>query len=206
MQQRPGFFGAGIRLRVVYALVASSLWWALVEFSNMPSSVLTTWSLFHATGAVFGALVLVPYLPDLKGTRKLRALALLLCGALSYWLAIFRFQEGWLLAAQFPFDRSYLARGLGEAGILGALIVGIGARAIIPLSLRWSGWLMLVVAGGVGGLVLSTGFNAGISSALGQYDYQYWLPGHIAWEVLVCVALFYGSRRDVGGHTVAAHQ
>ena len=46
--------------------------------------------LLRATGAVFSALVVVPFLPSLKGAFKLRALALLFCGALSYWAAILK--------------------------------------------------------------------------------------------------------------------
>jgi hypothetical protein len=195
VRQRLKFFGAGIRMRLACALLSSMLWYAMVEFSNQVSGVLTTWSLFHATGAVFGALVLVPYLADLQGAKKLRALLLLLCGVLSYGLAMYRFQAGWILTSPFPSDRAYLAMGLGEAGILGAMIVGIGARVAVPLSLRWYGWLMLAVAGCVGGLVLSTGYVAGIGHSLGEFNYVYWLPGHITWQVLVCVALFYGSTR-----------
>jgi hypothetical protein len=169
------FFGAPILLRVVYALIASLLWWAIVE-SGEPLGLP-----FYGTGAVFAALVLVPFLPNLEGANKLRALALLLCGMLSYWAAVN------LLVRMDELG----AFAMGLAGVCGALIVGIGARLFVPLVLRWQAWLMLAGAGLLGGIVLQLGYDAGFG--MWTPDYEYWLPGHIAWEVLVCLALYYGS-------------
>jgi hypothetical protein len=178
MQWKPGFFGAPIQLRMVYALIASLLWWAIVESERDPMGLP-----FYAAGAVFAALVLVPFLPDLKGANKLRALALLLCGALSYWSAV---------AFLMRLD-DVGAIEIGLAGVCGALIVGIGARLFVPLVLRWHGWLMLVGAGFLGGIVLHFGYDAGFGMSP---HYEYWLPGHVAWEVFVCLALYYGSERS----------
>ena len=169
------FFGASIQLRVVYALIASLLWWAMVE-SERESMGLP----FYGTGAVFAALVLVPFLPNLEGANKLRALALLFCGMLSYWSAVnllVRLDELGAIA-------------MGLSGVCGALIVGVGARLFVPLVLRWHGWLMLAGAGFLGGIVLHFGYDAGFGWT---HHYEYWLPGHLAWEVLVCLALYYGS-------------
>jgi len=171
------FFGAPIQLRVVYALVASLLWWAIVESEEQ------TGLPFYGAGAVFAALVLVPFLPNLEGANKLRALALLLCGMLSYWSAVNLFVR---------MDNPG-AIAMGLSGVCGALIVGIGARLFVPLVLRWDGWLLLAGAGLLGGIVLQLGYDAGFG--MWTPDYEYWLPGHIAWEVLVCLALYYGSDR-----------
>jgi hypothetical protein len=168
------FFGAPIQLRVVYALIASLLWWAMVESEEQ------TGLPFYGTGAVFAALVLVPFLPNFEGANKLRALALLLCGMLSYWSAV-------NLAGLDALG----AFAMGLAGVCGALVVGIGARLFVPLVLRWDGWLMLAGAGLLGGVVLQLGFDAGLG--MWTRHYEYWLPGHLTWEVLVCLALYYGS-------------
>jgi len=167
----------------------------MVEIDD--DELLGSWegSLFYVTGAVYAALVLLPYLPSLEGTFKLLALGLLFCGVLSYWLAVYLFghlpdfvalkgQEAWL--------RDIYAFGI--TGVVGAVIVGTSARLLVPLALRWSGWLMLLGAGCLGGIVFSIGYNAKPTWHWG-IDYVYWLPGHIAWQVLFCLALYYGSNR-----------
>jgi hypothetical protein len=183
------FFGAPIQLRVFYALISSLLWLALTEIADHLHGS-TSRYLADSAGAVFAALVLVPYLPGLKGTFKLRALALLYCGFLSYAGAIKIFF--WLadseIFGRFSFERNVLV-SMAAAGAGGALIVGIGARLLVPLVLRWSGWLMLMAAGLLGGIVLSSNFHLREGDSVGL------LPGHIAWQVLVCLALYYGSRR-----------
>ena len=190
------FFGAPIQLRVVYALIASLLWWAVFEHAG--GIYLTDEHAYWVTGAAFSALVLVPYLPSLKGTLMLRALALLLCGAISYWAAVsFAIAdpiEDLGLPTVFKSNELLfgIARVFGIAGVVGALIVGIGARLFVPLALPWRGWLMLAGAGLLGGIVLGFSEDAAVG-AWGKINYTYWLPGHLAWEVLVCLALYYGS-------------
>jgi hypothetical protein len=191
------FFDASIQRRVVYALIASLLWWAMSEIAQTLSGMNGEY-LRWATGGVYGALVLVPYLPSLKGIFKLRALALLSCGVLSYWAAIWTATH-----IAVPKSLEDLGRGLafghmlGFAGVVGATIIGIGACLLVPLTLRWDGWLRLMGAGILGGLALSIGFDAGIGGMRPGHPI-YWLPGHIAWQVLVCLALYYGSIRDTG--------
>ena len=53
---------------------------------------------------------------------------------------------------------------------------------------------MLVLAGCLGGVVLGIGFDAGFTMKNGVPN-LYLLPGHITWQVLVCLALYYGSER-----------
>jgi hypothetical protein len=163
-----GFFGAPIQLRVIYALIASLLWFAMVGVADSLANGYGQY-LNWATGAVFAALVLLPYLPNLQGTYKLRAVALLFCGVLSYWSSITLFVwlgHPGLQGAAIP---------MGLAGVGGALIIGIGARLIVPLVLRWRGWLLLMGAGLLGGIVLGISFPASIGAA-GTIDHKY-LPG-----------------------------
>ena len=182
------FLGASIQMRVIFALVASLLWWVMVEAADsLSDGVYLIW----ATGGVYTALVLVPYLPGIQGVNLLRAVALLFSGVLSYWSALMFAADGaapgiWMLDQQ--------TVSMEIAGALGALIIGIGARLLIPLALRWRGWFLLVGAGLLGALVLNLGFEAGAGSS-GGITYLYWLPGHATWQVLVCLALYYGSDR-----------
>lgn len=197
---KPRFFGAPIHLRVVYALIASLLGWAMTVrilptvFGN------DIWT----TGAVYGALVMIPFLPSLKGIFMLRALALLFCGGLSYWAAI-------RATNQFDMNHRFLVPEVllngqwhtlvimylwGLGGIVGAVIVGVGVRLFVPLALRWDGWLRLVGAGFLGGLVVGLGLS--VNEGKERVNWSYLLPGHIAWQVLVCLALYYGSDRGSG--------
>ena len=189
------FFGAPIQLRVINALIASLLWWAAVGIVGLPSRY-TGGHSGLVTGAVYGALVLLPYLPGLEGANKLRAVALLFCGVLSYWSSITLFV--WLGNFGFPGTSSNVPGALipmGLAGVGGALVIGIGARLLVPLVLRRSGWLMLAGAGLLGGVVLGIGLPASIGPA-GTIDYRYWLPGHVTWQLLVCLALYYGAEES----------
>jgi hypothetical protein len=183
------FFGASIQWRVVYAFAASFLWWAMVETAD---SLSYGDYLRFASGGVYAALVLVPYLPSHKGGFKFRALGLMLVGVLSYWSAI-------TITAVVDVPRVWMLNEQGVAfevaGIVGAVIIGIGARLLVPLALRWWGWLLLMGAGLLGALVLDLGFGAG-PGVLAGFNYLYWLPGHVTWQVLVCLALYYGSEHE----------
>ena len=197
MSLRLRFFGASIQWRVVYALAASLLWWAMVELNE--SWFGSHWSYaFYGTGAVYSALVLVPYLRDVRGLHMLRAIALLFCGALSYWSAVMLIEYDLAPAPDFLKgldEDSALAYSMAMSGMLGAAIVGFGARLLIPLPLSWSGWLMVLGAGLLGGIALGLSFGSGVSVG-GNFSYQYWLPGHVAWQLLVCLALYYGSEHE----------
>jgi hypothetical protein len=101
----------------------------------------------------------------------------------------------WLGDSGFPRDLCGIPSVISmmaTAGVGGAAIVGLGARLLIPLSLRWSGWLMLAGAGCLGGIVLGIGFEAGFTMK-NLVPNVYLVPGHITWQLLVCLALYYGS-------------
>ena len=188
MQWKPRFFGAPIQLRVIYALISSLLWFATQQFA-WPLAGGYAQYLNYGTGAVFAARVLLPYLPGLKGVHKSRALALLLCGVLSYWSAMS------LLVRLGNLESPSAAIPMGLAGAGGALIIGISARLFVPLVLRRSGWFMLMGAGLLGGIVLGISYDAG-GGAWGL-NYKYLLPGTIVWQLLVCLALYYGSESRI---------
>lgn len=199
------FFDAPVATRVIYAVVAALLWWAMAE-ANQALGDDDYGLLYYGTGAVFSAFVLVPYLPGLSGSAKVRAVGLLLCGVLSYWFAQFLLLNDSSFFAKVPWfllppDVVHAWRDLvttiyvvGFAGVYGALIIGMAARWLVPLTLRRNGWLMLTGAGFLGGAVLGISVGDGIRLTDG-IDYGYWLPGHLAWQVLVCLALYYGSER-----------
>jgi hypothetical protein len=132
-------------------------------------------TVFHlVVGAIFGALVLVPYarVPH----RFLRGVALATASAAIYYFTI-RFIVGG------PSGLSALATFM-IAGACAALLCGAAVAVIAPLAFSLGLAVLLVVAGAVGGAV----FHARIS-----FDPNL-LLGHAAWQMLVCLALYFGQQ------------
>lgn len=130
-------------------------------------------------GALFGALVLVPFLPGpWCGPSKSGALraAALLAGGMAIQLTA-------LNLAQHLLALGPLWLAITAAAIAGALLVAVLAQAVIPLRASWRLWPLTTAAGLLGGLVLS--FPQALAGGR--------LPGLVAWQVLVWAAL-YGSR------------
>jgi hypothetical protein len=196
---------------LLYAGASALAWYAIVEIAEAFDDAWNGW--IYATGAVFGALVLVPHLEDLRGSNLLRAVGLCAAGTVSYWTA------HWLYAADFAelivlpgamgsctvspvgqeiksavraiFDVPPLEVWAGceylrmcVAGVWRAVVVGAGAALLVPLRIRGATWLWLAAAGAVGGAGIAAG------ASLRDVDtFPRWLPGHAAWQVLVCAAL-----------------
>lgn len=132
-------------------------------------------TVFHlVVGAVFGALVLVPYAR--APHRVLRGVALAAASAAIYYFTI-RFVVGG------PAGLSALATFM-IAGACAALLCGASVAFIAPqpFSLRLAA--LLVVGGALGGAV----FDSQVS-----FDPNL-LLGHAAWQLLVCLALYFGQR------------
>lgn len=125
-------------------------------------------------GAVFGVLVLVPFLAPGKG-RAARAAALV-AGAMAIQLVALNLARH-LLAAGPP------SFAITLAGIAGALAVALLAQAVVPLRASWRLWPLAAAAGLLGGLLL--GFPQAVPGGR--------LPGLVAWQTLVWAALSCGS-------------
>ena len=132
-------------------------------------------TVFHLlVGAIFGALVMAPY--AVAPNRMLRGVALAAASAAVYYFTI-RFVVGG------PAGLSALATFL-IAGACAALLCGAAVAVIAPQVFRLRLAALLVVAGAVGGAV----FDSRIS-----FDPNL-LLGHAAWQLLVCLALYFGQR------------
>jgi hypothetical protein len=137
-------------------------------------------------GAVFGGLVLVPFLaPD--RWRIGRVLMLLAGGMLIHYLSVRL--TGHLYGASALHAPLWVV--FTTAGIAGALLVAALGRAVLPLRAGWTLWTHTALAGLAGGLLL------GLPSLLHQG--QVWSGGFVAWQVLVCAALCLESARPAAG-------
>lgn len=190
------FFDPSLPTRLLYAVVAGLLWFPMGLGEDPFWSVLR-----FGSGSVFTLFVVVPYLTPDTSFRSMRVMALLVVGALSYYFALWWVNEwpnpapAWLsrLSDSVNWDFVY---GIGVAGVHGAAVVGLGARIIVPLKLLWRGWAYLLVAGFVGGLAVGLGANALEFKSTGlEVGVHIW-PGHLLWEVLVCLALYYGHTKQ----------
>ncbi len=132
-------------------------------------------TVFHlVVGAVFGAFVLAPYARAPR--RKLRGIALAIAAAAIYYGAV-RF------VVNAPSGLDALATFV-IAGAGAALLCGVAVAVIAPQSFNLRLAALLLVAGAAGGAAFD--FKLSFDPNL--------LVGHAAWQLLTCLALFFGPR------------
>ena len=133
-------------------------------------------TVFHlVVGAVFGALVMAPCARVPR--RVLRGIALTVAAAAIYYGAV-------RVVVNSPPGLDALAT-FTLAGAGAALLCGLAVAAIAPLAFDLRFTALLLVAGAAGGAVFDVKFS---------FDPNL-LLGHAAWQLLVCFALYLGSRR-----------
>ena len=155
---------------IAYSIIAE-----LADRFEAIESVPDTGLWFHyVVGAVFGALVLAPYL----GPRQKIVRLILLCAAsaLIYWLAVWFVTDG---PIGYNAITSFVLAGAGAALLSGLAVVALAPRAF---DLRLVAFTLL--AGVIGGAAFDLKF---------AFD-QYLLAGHAAWQMLVCLALHFSFR------------
>ena len=155
---------------VAYSVIAE-----LADRFEAIESVPDTGLWFHyVVGAVFGALVLAPYL----GPRQQIIRFVLLCVASAgiYWLAVWFVTDG---PIGYDSITSFVVSGAGAALLSGLAVVAIAPRAFGMRLVAFT-----LVAGAFGGAAFDLKF---------AFD-QYLLAGHVAWQVLVCLALHFSFR------------
>jgi hypothetical protein len=132
-------------------------------------------TVFHlVVGAIFGALVMAPYAR--ATSRLIRGVALAAASAAIYYFTIRFVVNG-------PAGISALATFM-IAGACAALLCGAAVAVIAPRAFSLRLAALLVVAGAVGGAAFDSNFS---------FDPNL-LLGHAAWQLLVCLALYFGQR------------
>lgn len=189
------YFRMPLYQRLIVAALSGALvgfLWANTFFVPTDSKVpvyLEEWIIWSIGGSIFSLAVMVPFL-SARSIHWLRILALIGVGSLSYGFAIGTYGE--LMIFSWPTDppvtRSNLEICLDRyaweiAGLVGALIVGIGGVLFLRMKIQWRFVLSIVIAGVLGGVVFDlTGGS--------------WVPvtsdsviSHATWQTLVCAAL-----------------
>ena len=155
---------------VVYAVLAT-----LAEKLETIEGIPETGLWFHyAVGAVFGALVLAPFV----GPRQsfVRFLAMCVASAAIYYLAV-RF----VIDGPIGYD---MITSFILAGSAAALLSGIAVVAIAPCAFTWKLLPLALAAGALGGAAFDLKFSFDPSL----------LIGHAVWQLLVCLALNFSFR------------
>ena len=165
-------------IKLALALVSAIAYSVIAELADRfeaIESVPDTGLWFHyVVGAVFGALVLAPYLGARQ--RFIRFIGLCVASAAIYWLAVWFVTDG---PIGYDAVTAFVIAGAGAALLSGIAVVAIAPRSF---DLRLAGFTL--VAGALGGAAFELKF---------AFD-QYLLAGHVAWQMLTCLALHFGLR------------
>ena len=166
-------YGLALTSVVGYAVIAQ-LADALDPIESIPDAGL--W--FHyLVGAVFGALVLGPYVGP--NQRVLRIGLLSIASAVIYYLAVRFVADG---PMGYDAITSFVIAGSGAA-----VLCGIATIVLAPRGPDWRVVPLAAAAGAIGGAVFDVKF---------AFDPNL-LVAHAAWQLLVCLALHFGLRARV---------
>jgi hypothetical protein len=142
---------------------------------------------YGVPGALFGAGVLWPYLRpgNLLATR---AVTLLVVSSVSYWAAVTTAVD---LAPELGFSAGYEPNlaAFVLASIVGAAIVVVPVKWLIPVPTPAPYWILSAVAALVGAVVM----YFGLASPVVRSDFLAYVAFAV-WHALLCVALHFGSR------------
>jgi hypothetical protein len=129
------------------------------------------------SGAIFGVLVLVPFL-DAPWAQIGRAIALVAGSMVIHSIAV-------KVAVSLVWQHVPARIAMAMAGLIGALLVAALAQAAIPLRAGWKLWAYASLAGIAGGVVLDLLLDTDRDAVAAA--------GFAAWQMLVCLALHLGA-------------
>jgi len=196
-----------LRIRLALAALSGMLTYPatllgdlLDQFGQPP--IFEWWVILH--GTLFGAMVMAPFISSHKHVA-LRVTAMIISSVIAYYAAI-ELPE----IIPLPIDSEVAA--FAEAGAIGAVLVALATRLIAPLAAPLDSpldsplsaplstharfWGLTLLAGAVGGAIFSQTFSICALQACDSFaeliSYSF---GWIAWQMLVCAALWLGVRR-----------
>ena len=160
---------------VLASIVAYAVLAVLVEKLESIKGIPETGLWFHyVVGAVFGALVMAPFIGPRQ--RFVRFVAMCVASAAIYYLAVRFVTDG---PIGYDMITSFIL-----AGSAAALLSGIAVVVIAPRAFAWKLLPLALAAGAVGGATFDLKFS---------FDPNL-LIGHAVWQLLVCLALNFSFR------------
>ena len=157
------------------SIVAYAVLVLLAEKLDTIEGIPETGLWFHyVVGAVFGALVLAPFIGPRQ--RVIRFVAMCVASAAIYYLAV-RF----VIDGPIGYD---MITSFILAGSAAALLSAMAVVVIAPRAFSWKLLPLALTAGAVGGAAFDLKFS---------FDPNL-LIGHAAWQLLVCIALNFSFR------------
>ena len=137
--------------------------------------------LFYSPGIIFGALVLASRVSEGSGVwwRRIR---LVIASVLIWHIALRVAVSSW------PYSKLGIL-SCSLAGVLGALMIYVACRFIIPQKSSHMQIVMASLAGVVGGAAIGSVFEVWAASRVGAVGY---VGGFIIWQMGVAFALFSG--------------
>jgi len=149
--------------------------------------ILEWWVILH--GVLFGALVMTPFILS-QSQVAVRTTAMIIASVLAY-LAAIELPD----IIGLPFGGEVGA--FSQAGVIGAVLVAIAVRIIAPLKIHTRYWGLTLLAGAIGGAIFSQTFGVCVlDSCESLAEFVAHSFGWVAWQMLVCAALWLGVRHD----------
>lgn len=186
-----GFFDLPLASRLALAAISGALTFPANRLDTVlgPGTyppLFSWWLILH--GVCFGLLVMAPFVTA-RRYRGLRVSALTVASVFSYDAAM-RIPD---------IVPSNLINDTGDfmlAGLTGALLVATAVRFIAPLRVAPAYWAYTAAFGLAGGLVFSATFElCDWDRCRTSWMILPYASGWIAWQSLVCAAIFLGMRQ-----------
>ena len=174
----------GLLGKFLLAVVSGvACWWVtFVSHIGDPETILSAIVFYGLTGLLFALGVLFPYL---RRDRSMmwRGAALVALSALSYWCALIVIEE-----LKSPWGVPH-AKDFIPASLVGALIVLLGAKLVIPLNHLGQLAIFGLVAAVLGGLAFSAPPLWGTAE-------DSFILSYGAWHLLMAAAIHFGALPD----------
>ena len=170
-----------LRRLLVLSFVSALLSYLAIRFQSVAWPKPLGLILFYSPGLFFGALVLVPMASKGNGVwwRRIR---LVIASVLIWHIALRIAINSW------PYTKLGIL-SCSSAGVLGALIICVACRFIIPQKYSLMQIMMSSLAGVVGGAAIGSVFEVWAVSRIGAVGS---VSGFIIWQMGVAFALFGG--------------
>jgi len=135
---------------------------------------------FFFPGVLFGVFLLLPQ-TRCSNKRLLRWTGLMICSVVAWFIAV---SVGFQVL---PLTTDLPVLSCGVSGSVGALILAVGSRTLIPIPITRQSVLTALFTGFVGGCIFGWALSSPRGSVAGEILY---LIGFLSWQTGVALSLF----------------